>query len=43
MGKAEQFIKDCTRSCSNELCLEEEYINLYEPWLTPEFDEYGNK
>lgn len=34
--KAEQFIKDYTRSSSNELCYEEGLGNLYEPWLTPD-------
>ena len=34
--KAEQFIKDYTRHCSNELCYEEGLGNLYEPWITPE-------
>lgn len=34
--KAEQFIQECTRSCSNELCYEEGLGNLYEPWLTPD-------
>ena len=36
MNKAEQFIKDYTRSCSNELCYEEGLGNLYEPWITPD-------
>lgn len=36
MSRAEQFIKDYTRNCSNELCYEEGLGNLYEPWLTPE-------
>lgn len=34
--KAEQFIKDYTKHCSNELCYEEGLDNLYEPWITPE-------
>ena len=38
--KAEEFIKDCTRTCSNELCAVEdrcgkEVISYY-AWLTPE-------
>ena len=36
MSRAEQFIKDYTRNCSNELCYEEGLGNLYEPWLTPD-------
>ena len=36
MTKVEQFIKDYTQRCSNELCYEEGLGNLYEPWLTPE-------
>lgn len=36
MSKAEQFIKDYTMKCSNELCYEEGLGNLYEPWLTPD-------
>lgn len=38
--KAEQFIKDCTRGCSNELCaVEDKYgkkVISYHEWLTPE-------
>ena len=38
--KAEQFIKDCTRGCSNELCaVEDRYgkkVISYHEWLTPE-------
>ena len=38
--KAEQFIKDCTRRCSNELCaVEDKYgkkVISYHEWLTPE-------
>lgn len=38
--KAEQFIKDYTRSCSNELCaVEDRYgkkVISYREWLTPE-------
>lgn len=40
MSRAEKFIKDCTRSCSNELCaVEDRYgkkILSYREWLTPE-------
>lgn len=40
MTKAEQYIQDCTRHCSNELCaIEDKYgkrvISYYE-WLTPD-------
>lgn len=38
--KAEQFIKDYTRGCSNELCaVEDKYgkkVISYHEWLTPE-------
>ena len=38
--KAEQFIKDYTRRCSNELCaVEDKYgkkVISYHEWLTPE-------
>ena len=38
--KAEQFIKDYTRKCSNELCaVEDKYgkeVISYHEWLTPE-------
>lgn len=40
MSKAEQFIKDCTRCCSNELCaVEDKYgkkVISYHEWLTPD-------
>ena len=40
MSKARQFIKDYTRSCSNELCaIEDRYgkkVISYHEWLTPE-------
>ena len=37
MSKAEQFIKDCTRGCSNEMVFEDgSGSHLYEPWLTPD-------
>lgn len=32
----EEFIKEYTMGCSNELCYEEGLDNLYEPWLTPD-------
>lgn len=38
--KAKQFIKECTRRCSNELCaVEDKYgkkVISYHEWLTPE-------
>jgi hypothetical protein len=35
--KAEQFIKDYTNHCSNEIVFEDgSGSHLYEPWLTPE-------
>ena len=38
--KAEEFIKDCTRCCSNELCAVEDRFGKtvisYHEWLTPE-------
>lgn len=38
--KAEEFIKDCTRCCSNELCAVEDRFEKkvisYHEWLTPE-------
>ena len=40
MNKAEKFISDCTRNCSNELVLPDlEWNNThkeYNPWLTPD-------
>ena len=37
MSKAEQFIKDYIRSCSNELSiLEAGCLHQYAAWLTPE-------
>lgn len=40
MSKARQFIKDCTRGCSNELCAVEDIhgkkVISYHEWLTPE-------
>jgi hypothetical protein len=36
----EEFIRDCTRGCSNELCsVEDRYgkeVRSYHEWLTPE-------
>ena len=34
MSRAEKFIQDCTRTCSNELLYDEKEIVGYEPWLT---------
>ena len=40
MGKAEKFIDDCTRNCSNELCAVEDRFGKkvisYHEWLTPD-------
>jgi hypothetical protein len=40
MSKAKQFIKDYTKTCSNELCaVEDKYgkkVISYHEWLTPE-------
>ena len=41
MSKADKFIQDCTRNCSNEhvevKCKsKEKVIFSYEPWLTPD-------
>lgn len=40
MDKVEQFIQDCTRKCSNELCsVEDRYgktVISYREWLTPD-------
>ena len=42
MSKAEKFIKDCTRNCSNQYDLPEyfengiERLKEYQPWLTPD-------
>ena len=42
MSKAEKFIQDCTRNCSNEYDLPEcfengiERLKEYQPWLTPD-------
>ena len=36
MSRAEKFINDCTRNCSNEL--DAEYVEdaVYMPWVTPD-------
>ena len=35
--KAEQFIKDYTNHCSNEMVFEDgSGTHLYEPWITPD-------
>lgn len=38
MSKAEKFISDCTRNCSNENggWNDGDYIQIYQPWLTPD-------
>ena len=40
MGKAEKFIQDCTRGCSNELCAVEDRFGKkvisYHEWLSPD-------
>ena len=40
MSKAEKFIQDCTRNCSNELCAVEDKFGKkvisYHKWLTPD-------
>ena len=40
MSKAEKFISDCTRNCSNELCAVEDMFGKkvisYHEWLTPD-------
>ena len=40
MSKAEKFISDCTRNCSNEIIgggwNNGEFVPLYQPWLTPD-------
>lgn len=37
MNKAEQFIKDYTKQCSNMLVsLDSDIVCSYAPWLTPE-------
>ena len=36
--KAEEFIKDCNKTCSNELDFGQQYADehLYHEWVTPE-------
>ena len=40
MSRAEKFISDCTRNCSNELCAVEDRFEKkvisYHDWLTPD-------
>ena len=37
MSKAEKFISDCTRNCSNEMTFEDgSGSHNYAPWLTPD-------
>lgn len=40
MSKAEKFIQDCTRNCSNELCAVEDRFGKkvisYHEWLSPD-------
>lgn len=40
MSKAEKFISDCTRNCSNEITgggwNNGEFIQIFNPWLTPD-------
>ena len=36
MSKAEKFIEEHTKNCSNELLYDEKEIIGYEPWLTPD-------
>lgn len=37
MGKAEKFIEDYTRNCSNEMAFKNnDGSKLYHPWLTPD-------
>lgn len=36
MSKARQFIKDCTRGCSNETTPVGSFDHTYHEWLTPE-------
>lgn len=38
MSKAEKFIQDCTRNCSNEISgwNDGDYIQTYLHWLTPD-------
>ena len=38
MSKAEKFIQDYTRNCSNENggWTDGDYVQIYQPWLTPD-------
>ena len=36
MSKAEKFISDCTRNCSNEFEPQKAPPSVYNPWLTPD-------
>lgn len=36
MSKAEKFIQDCTRNCSNEFDPQKAPPSVYNPWLTPD-------
>ena len=36
MSKAEKFIQDCTRNCSNEFEPQKAPPSVYNPWLTPD-------
>ena len=36
MSKAEKFIQDCTRNCSNEFEPQKAPPSVYNPWITPE-------
>ncbi len=36
MSKAEKFISDCTRNCSNEFEPQKSPPSVYNPWLTPD-------
>ena len=40
MSKAEKFIQDCTRNCSNEIIgggwNNGEFVQIFNPWLTPD-------
>ena len=36
MSKAEKFINDCTKTCSNETTSYYSYDHTYHEWLTPD-------
>ena len=36
MSKAEKFIQDCTRNCSNEFEPQKAPPSVYNPWHTPD-------